>query len=199
MYEHLRGTLARKRPTRVVVDVSGVGYELTIPLSSFDALPAEGSPALLYAHLHVRDDALKLYGFATLDERSFFRRLLEVSGIGPAVALSILSSTRYADFRAAVLAEDATALTRLKGVGKKLAQRMVLELKDVLAKEDPESAAAAAPAGVPASLREDAAAALVTLGFTRAQALADVDRVLTGPDASRDLGEVVRQALQSAR
>jgi len=92
VYHHLTGTLESRQPTEAVIDVGGVGYSLTIPLSSFETLPAKGEPVTLYTHLHVREDTLRLYGFATPDERRFFRRLLEVGGIGPAVALSILSS-----------------------------------------------------------------------------------------------------------
>lgn len=202
MYDHLRGTLSVKQPTRVVVDVGGVGFELTIPLSSFDGLPAEGGPATLFTHLHVREDTLRLFGFATADERAFFCRLLDVSGIGPSVALSILSSGRYSDFCEAVLTEDVARLTRMKGVGKKLAQRIVLELKDVLEKEAPAVAAAGAASsgnGISPAFRDDAVAALVTLGFTRGQARTEVEKILAREKEPLDLGDVVRIALRSAR
>jgi Holliday junction DNA helicase RuvA len=197
MYDRLRGTLVTKRPTRAVLDVAGIGYELTIPLSSFESLPAEGQAALLHTHLYVREDALRLFGFATPDERRFFRTLLEVSGIGPAVALSILSSTRYADFRDAVVAEDVALLTRLKGVGKKLAQRIVLELRDALAKEAEESPRAGAPEKP--GVRDDAIGALVTLGFKRGTAAAEVDKILGRAGAEPTLEEIVRLALSQAR
>ena len=199
MYDHLRGTLVRKQPTRVVLEVGGVGYDLTIPLSSYEGLPVLGEEAVLFTHLHVREDALRLFGFATADERVFFRRLLDVSGIGPAVALTILSSGRYADFREAVLTENVGLLTRMKGVGKKTAQRIVLDLKDSMEKEDPGATAAAGAAGAAAGLRDDAVAALVTLGFTQGQASAEVGRLLARKDGPRELGEIVREALRSSR
>jgi Holliday junction DNA helicase RuvA len=200
LYDHLRGTLATKQPTRAVVAVGGVGYELTVPLSTFEALPDEEQAVIVFTHLHVREDSLRLFGFATRDERRFFRRLLDVSGIGPAVALSILSSAGYAEFRDAILTEDVKRLTALKGVGKKLAQRMVLELRDGLAKEGSPGAPGSAPGTATSHpLQEDAFQALVTLGFTRSQALTAVEKILNSDDAPTDLGEVVRLALRSAR
>jgi holliday junction DNA helicase RuvA len=198
VYDHLRGSLTEKQPTRVVLSTGGVGYELTIPLSSFESLPDVDTDTILYTHLYVREDALRLFGFATRDERRFFRRLLEVQGIGPAVALSILSSTRYADFRDAVLSEDVALLTRLKGVGKKLAQRIVLDLRDTLLKETPDQPRSTGAISSSA-LREDGIAALSTLGFTRSAAAREVDRILGKGDGSLDLGDLVRQALRSTR
>ncbi|MEN8149082.1 MAG: Holliday junction branch migration protein RuvA [Planctomycetota bacterium] len=200
MYDHLSGTLAEKQPTRAVVAAAGVGYELTIPLTTFESLPEPGSEVVVHTHLHVREDSLRLFGFATRDERRFFRRLLDVSGIGPAVALSILSSTTYAEFRTSIVAEDVVRLTKMKGVGKKLAQRMVLELRDDLAKEAPgDDAGPPRPADPRDTLRDDALAALTTLGFTRGQAMTAVDKVLAKDDAPTDPGEVIRQALGTAR
>ena len=199
MYDHLAGTLAEKQPTRAVVAAAGVGYELTIPLSTFEALPETGSEVVVHTHLHVREDSLRLFGFATRDERRFFRRLLEVSGIGPAVGLSILSSTTYGEFRDAIVAEDVGRLTKMKGVGKKLAQRMVLELRDSLAKEEAGAVATAGAGALPDPLREDAVLALVTLGFTRGQAVAAVEKILGKDGAPTDLGEIIRAALSSAR
>ena len=201
MYDRLTGMLAARQPTRAVLLVGGVGFELTIPLSSFDQLPPQGSEATLFTHLHVREDALKLFGFASDDERRFFRRLIEVQGIGPAVALSILSSTRYPDFREAILSENLARLTGLKGVGRKLAQRMVLDLKDGIRKEglcEPGPAGAAAgPA--PGTIREDAVRALVTLGYAQAAATRDVDRILADADPGTGLDELVRRALSQSR
>ncbi len=198
MYDHLHGSIVEKQPTRAVLYVGGVGFELTIPLSSFERLPETGTETILYTHLYVREDALRLFGFATTDERRFFRRLIDVQGIGPAVALSILSSTHYADFRDAVIGEDIGILMRLKGVGRKLAQRIVLDLRDHLLKETPDSPRPLAAPGA-ATLRDDGIAALATLGFTRGAAVKEVDRILAKADAGLDLGELVRTALRSAR
>jgi len=200
MYDHLRGTLTEKQPTRAVVAAAGVGYELTIPLTTFESLPEPGSEVVVHTHLHVREDSLRLFGFATKDERRFFRRLLGVSGIGPAVGLSILSSTTYGEFRDAIVGEDVARLTHMKGVGRKLAQRMVLELRDGLAKEEAAGGATArAPGDAGGSLRDDALGALVTLGFTRGQAMTAVDRILAKADAPTDLGEIIRLALSAGR
>lgn len=196
MYDHLTGALRTKQPTRAVIEVGGVGYELTIPLSTFEALPQDGETTL-YTHLHVREDSLRLYGFANPDERRFFRRLLDVGGIGPAVALSILSSTRYADFREAVVGENLPALTRLKGVGRKLAQRIVLDLKDALEKEAPDLPDKVRPELV--GVRDDAVAALLTLGFKQASAAKEVDRILAGKGEPPALEDIVRRALSAAR
>lgn len=193
MYEHLRGTLAEKSPTRAVVDVQGVGFELTIALSSFEALPAAGQPVTVYTHLHVREDALRLFGFATRDERRFFRRLLDVQGIGPAVALSVLSSTNYASFRDAVVAEDLPALTRLKGIGRKLAQRIVLDLKEALIDEAPETPALRRDLS---GLADDAVHALVTLGYSRGIAIREVEAILRDAKTPPTLEDVVRLALR---
>jgi Holliday junction DNA helicase RuvA len=198
MYEHLRGVLQAKQPTRAVVDVGGVGYELTIPLSTFEGLPAPGETVTIHTHHHVREDAHRLFGFATRDERRFFRRLMEVQGIGPAVALSILSSTTYAEFRAAILNEEPALLVRLKGVGRKLAQRMILDLRDALAAEAPEHDLPAKPKA-DAGLAEDAANALMSLGFKRPAARREVERILSRAKGPVTLEELVREALRSAR
>ncbi len=196
MYEHLRGTLVEKTPTRAVVDVGGIGFELTIPLSSFEALPGPGERAEVFTHHHVREDAHRLFGFASRDERRFFRRLLDVQGIGPAVALSVLSSTDYASFRAAVVAEDLPALTRLKGIGRKLAQRIVLDLREALLEEAPETGPARPDLG---ALSEDAVQALVTLGYSRGVALREVESVLRDAPTRPSLEEIVRVVLRSTR
>jgi Holliday junction DNA helicase RuvA len=198
LYDHLQGIVVEKQPTRAVLHVGGVGFELTIPLSSFERLPEPDAETTLYTHLYVREDALRLFGFATKDERRFFRRLMDVQGIGPAVALSILSSTHYADFRDAVLSEDIALLMRLKGVGRKLAQRIVLDLRDALIKEAPDSPRSTTGGGT-AGLREDGIAALSTLGFTRGAAVKEVDRILSKAGATPDLSELVKVALRSAR
>ena len=199
MYDHFAGTLVEKQPTRAVVAAAGVGYELTIPLTTFESLPEPGSEVVVHAHLHVREDSFRLFGFATRDERRFFRRLLDVSGIGPAVGLSILSSTTWREFREAIVTEDVVRLTRMKGVGKKLAQRMVLELQDALAKDDFGDGPAPVAGDSGSTLRDDALGALTTLGFTRGQAMTAVDRILAKDDAPEDLGEIIRLALSSAR
>ncbi|PYL46440.1 MAG: Holliday junction branch migration protein RuvA [Verrucomicrobia bacterium] len=131
MITFLHGRLAHALPTQATIDVGGVGYEVFIPLSSYDKLPAVGQPIEILTHLHVREDAQILYGFMTAPERDLFRLLVNhVSGIGPKLALAVLSGMSVNNFKAAVVNNDVTSLSKISGVGKKTAERMVLELKD---------------------------------------------------------------------
>jgi Holliday junction DNA helicase RuvA len=165
---HLRGRLARSTPERVLVDVGGVGYELHVSLATFSELDRAGTGAevALHVHTHVREDQLALFGFATEREKELFERLIGVSGIGPRLAQVVLSGMAPEDLVAALAAGDVARLTRIPGVGKKTAERMVVELRDplqALARE----AAARAPA---ATTDDDLVAALVHLGYKAGQA-----------------------------
>jgi Holliday junction DNA helicase RuvA len=191
VFEHLRGVLEHRSPARAVVDVGGVGYDVSIPLSTFEKLPATGNRVNLFVTLVVRDDSHRLFGFATRDEREFFTGLQAVSGIGPSVALAIVSSISWAAFRAAVLAGDATALRKVRGIGKRLSERLVVELRDKVGPADP-GAAADAPSG---ALR-DAQLALEQLGFPRDAAAAALVGVRREQSALDDAGELVRAALK---
>lgn len=193
MYEHLRGRLERKTPAEAVVDVAGVGYVLSIPLTTYDRLPAEGEGVTLFAELVVREDAHRLFGFATRDERAFFRSLQAVSGVGPAVALQVVSSVTFAEFRDAVVAGDAARLRRVRGIGKKLSERLVVELRDSMAAIPPQGAAAAAPAD---PVERDALLALEALGFPRAAADEAVAASRREGPPPRDAGDLVRRALR---
>jgi len=172
---HLHGRLVEALPTLVVVDVQGVGYEVLVPLSTFDRLPKPGDDVRLLTHLAVREDAHTLYGFLTPAERDLFRLLVHtVSGIGPKIALAILSGLSVHAFRSAVLAQDVKALSSVSGVGRKTAERIVVELKDKVGDAGLGAPAAAGPvrgtgAGVDARLG-DAAAALAALGVKPADA-----------------------------
>ena len=141
MIAHLRGTIHEKHPNRIVVDVNGVGYDVFVPLSTFYGLGDTGAPIALRVHTHVREDALVLYGFATLVEQELFERLIGVGGIGPKVALAVLSGIEPQDLIRAIERGDVARLTAIPGVGKKTSERIVLELKDRLPR-----ARAAAPA-----------------------------------------------------
>src|ERR1044072_2383220 len=133
MIAFLNGTLASALPTQAIVDVRGVGYEVFIPLSSYDKLPAPGQPVQILTHLHVREDAQILYGFMTAPERDLFRLLVNhVSGIGPKLALAVLSGMSVSNFKSAVVNADIASLSKISGLGKKTAERIVLELKDKL-------------------------------------------------------------------
>ena len=165
MITHLHGRLAEVLPTVAVVDVGGVGYEVLIPLSSFDKLPAAGQEVRLLTHLVVREDAHLLYGFVTAAERELFRLLVNtVSGIGPKIALNVLSGMSVTSFRSAVAAGDFKALASISGVGKKTAERMVVELRDKLQALAAQLPAARAGDGRGAS-DDDLVAALVNLGY----------------------------------
>ncbi len=199
MIAFIHGTLVEALPTQAVVEAHGVGYELLIPLSSFDKLPQPGGEVKLLAHLAVREDAHTLYGFATAGERDLFRLLINnVSGIGPKIALNILSGISANAFRAAVAAADVKALSQISGVGKKTAERIVVELKDKLGAISVGLAGTGVSAPLPVGDQKlaDATAALQALGFKpneAADAIKAVAAVL-GPQAGVE--SLVRAALK---
>ena len=176
MIAHLSGTLIDKQLQRLIVDVGGVGYDVMVPLSTMYAIGDAGSRVALRVHTHVREDALQLFGFATSLELAIFERLISVSGIGPKVALSVLSGIEPAELVRAIRSADLARLTRIPGVGKKTAERIVLELKDKLPQTgEPE----ASPAPVPGDdVREDLLSALANLGYQRSSIERTVDNVL---------------------
>jgi Holliday junction DNA helicase RuvA len=192
----LKGTLLEKNPTRVVVDVSGIGYGVNVPLSTFDRLGDVGAPVELLTHLHVREDALDLYGFATAEEKELFELLILVSGIGPRLALGILSGSEARSFAEAVASGNLAMLTTISGVGKKLAERIVVELKEkigVLAPvREPVAAAGESPH------YNDALLALVSLGLTRASASKALRSVAAEEGGRLSLEEMIRRALSLA-
>lgn len=198
MITFLHGRLVDALPTQVTVDVGGVGYEVLIPLSSFDRLPAPGAEVHLLTHLSIREDAHLLYGFATASERDLFRLLIHtVSGIGPRIALNILSGMPAADFRIAVATGDIKALSRLSGVGKKTAERIVVELKDKVGGglPAPGNPTARAPAPEERAV-QDALLALLALGYRApdAQETIRAAQAVLGPQPSVE--QLVRAALR---
>lgn len=198
MITFVRGKLVEALPTRVVIDVNGVGYEALIPLSSFDKLPALGEDAHLLTHLAVREDAHTLYGFMTSRERELFRLLIgAVSGIGPRIALNVLSGMSVESFSAAVAAGDDKSLSQISGIGKKTAQRIVVELKDKIGKTMTVSIADAATAGSPKEQKlNDAAMALMALGFKQAEAGESVKAAMAMLGANAEVEDLVRAALK---
>lgn len=178
MIARLAGMLAEKAPGRVIVDVQGVGYDLQVPLSTFYVAGELGTAITLRVHTHVREDVIALYGFATPLEQELFERLISISGIGPKLALSVLSGIEPPDLVRAIKAQDVARLTAIPGVGKKTAERIGLELKDRM----PQSLQAAAdtmkPAGPEDQLRDDLLSALVNLGYQRVPAEKAIDREL---------------------
>lgn len=167
MIGHLRGTLLTKHPNRAIVETCGVGYEIAISVPTFTELPAAGSEVALHIYTHVREDALSLYGFFRLPEKHLFEKLLTVSGIGPKLAITILSGMRTEELIAAIRAGDLACLTRIPGIGRKTAERMVLELRDKLPVAP---AATDAPSMRRTEVEEDVLSALVNLGYQRASA-----------------------------
>jgi Holliday junction DNA helicase RuvA len=164
MIAHLRGTLLARHPNQVIVEAHGVGYDVTISVPTFSQLPAAGSAVALHVYTHVREDTLALYGFLLLSEKHLFEKLLTVSGIGPKLAITILSGMPVDEMMAAIRGGDVARLTRIPGIGKKTAERMVLELRDKLPSA-PGAAEAAAPQATP--VEEDVISALVNLGYQR--------------------------------
>jgi len=181
----LSGRLAAKNPPQVLVDTGGVGYELDVPMSTFYSLPATGEAVSLFTHLVVREDAHVLYGFATQEERAAFRQLIRISGVGARTALSVLSGLSVADLAEAVTLQDTARLTKIPGIGKKTAERLLLELKGKLADG----------VGEPAGGRggADVVHALVALGYSEKEALAAVKGL--APDLP--LAEAIRAALKT--
>ncbi|TAN37733.1 MAG: Holliday junction branch migration protein RuvA [Verrucomicrobia bacterium] len=196
MITFLEGTLVEKAPTRIVLDVHGVGYEVFIPLSSFDRLPDENAPCRVLIHDHLREDAHHLYGFITEAERSLFEMLRGISGIGPKTALSALSGLSVRDLKLAVVEGDVKRLSSISGIGKKTADRIVVELRHKLSEGDALEAVAGAPETGPTDLRtRDAILALISLGYKQADAQKRVREVLPGLKPSATVEDVVRAAL----
>jgi holliday junction DNA helicase RuvA len=196
MIARLAGTLAEKTPGRIIVDVQGVGYDVQVPLSTFYVLAEPGTSLSLRVHTHVREDVIALYGFATGLEQDLFERLISISGIGPKLALAVLSGMEPPDLVRAIKGQDVARLTSIPGVGKKTAERIGLELKDRL----PQSLQAAADATKPAApgdqLRADLLSALLNLGYQRVPAEKAIEKVLKDtPEARFD--EALRAVLRA--
>jgi Holliday junction DNA helicase RuvA len=187
MIGSLVGRLVSKHPPQVVVDVAGVGYEVDVPMSTFYNLPATGEMVTLHTHLAVREDAHVLYGFGSVEERTVFRRLIRISGVGARTALALLSGLSVADLSLAVAAQDTARLTKVPGIGKKTAERLLLELKGKLA--EPLSGVAGAPAGGEADILN----ALIALGYSEREALAAVKGLPQGVAVA----EGIRAALKA--
>jgi Holliday junction DNA helicase RuvA len=198
MIAFLSGTLVDALPTQVTVDVNGVGYDVLVPLSSYNKLPAPGSQIKLLTHLAIREDAHVLYGFMTAAERDLFRLLIgTVSGIGPKIALNVLSSMNPATFRGAVANGDVKALSRISGVGKKTAERIVVELKDKVGPAGAWEAASAQRALTPEDQRaNDAVLALIALDFKALEAHEAVRAAQKALGADATVEELVRAALK---
>ena len=195
MIAHLRGRILEKHPNRVVVDVNGVGYDVCVPLSTFYGLADAGGEIALRVHTHVREDQLALYGFATALEQDLFERLIGVSGIGPRLALAVLSGIEPLDLIRAIERSDVARLTAIPGVGKKTSERIVLELKDRLPRAPAAAEVAAGAAPEPSALRDDVLSALVNLGYHRPLAEKAVAAAITRT-AGGGFESTLKQALR---
>ncbi|MHA3773132.1 Holliday junction branch migration protein RuvA [Verrucomicrobiota bacterium sgz303538] len=198
MITFLEGTLVEALPTHVVVAVHGVGYHVFIPLSSYDKLPAPGAQIKILTHLSIREDAHVLYGFMSAAERDLFRLLVtHVSGIGPKTALDVLSGTSVMSFKAAVVEGDAKSLAQVKGIGKKTAERIIVELKDKVGIAAAWEAASAAHGPSPQDIQvNDAVLALISLGYKQVDAHKAVRKVVDEKGGSLQSDELVRHALK---
>ena len=191
----LRGKLAVKQPPVLLIDVNGVGYEVEAPMTTFYDLPETGVEITLHTHLVVREDAHTLFGFLRLSDRALFRALIKISGVGPRMALAILSGMSADAFVRCIQDNNTAALTRVPGVGKKTAERLVIELRDNIGKAGVAGADVSSASAGPANAVEEAVSALIALGYKPP----DASRMVRGID-SKDLGveEIIRRALQAA-
>ncbi len=199
MIAYVQGTLTEKYPTHVLIDIHGIGYEIHIPLSTYEQLPENGSPCKLLTHFHVREELQQLYGFHTAAEKELFSILISVSGIGPKSAMGILSSAPIEDFKQAILHEDLVVLSSLPGIGKKTAQRLVVELKDKISK-------ITVSGGIKTSLKmqgfsqlaDEAVMALMSLGYSKPLADKAVLKTMQEPSAEpASLQELIKRSLRA--
>jgi len=192
MISFIRGTLVEKTPTYSVIETGGIGFRVFTPLSTFEKLGAAGAETALQTILYLREETVTLYGFATSEEKELFRHLISVSGIGPKIALGVLSGIPAAEFRAAILHQDVTRLTKVPGIGKKTAERMMLELREKVVSEE-------ANAGLKSRFRpeieEPSITALVSLGYKRFRAQ-EIIREILRESPGLSIEETIRKALQ---
>jgi holliday junction DNA helicase RuvA len=197
MIATLTGILRAKNPTEILVDVNGIGYSLIIPFSTFERLGDIDSRVMLFTHLHVREDAMLLYGFATEEERFFFRLLISVNGIGPRIAQGILSGISVADLHQHIAKENISALTAIPGVGRKTAERLVIELRDKLGKLSTRTQDSTAHTDGEEELRQEALLALTSLGYNRPIAEKALRQVLNEAKGEKlSLQGLIKKALR---
>ncbi|MCB1070208.1 MAG: Holliday junction branch migration protein RuvA [Verrucomicrobia bacterium] len=195
MIHHLEGTLTTKDPARAVVEVHGVGYELLIPLSTYDRLPEAGKPCRVLCHLQIREDAHVLFGFATETERTMFRMLLEVNGIGPKLAVTILSGLSVRDIKTAIAEGDSKRLSGISGIGKKTAERILVELRDKLSAGEALEAIAGEHAAPAQRHLRDAVLALISLGYKQADAQKKIQAAAAKLPRDASVEELIRSAV----
>lgn len=199
MYSYIRGILAEQEEDAIVVEANGVGYHIYTPAQTFANLPDEGKEVKVYIYLHIREDAMLLYGFLSKEDLIFFKLLLGVSGIGPKGAIAILSVMTTDDLRFAILGDDAKTIAKAPGIGAKTAQRLILELKDKVSLEDAFERKLEKAAGQPenpaAAIKNDAVAALVALGYSSSEALKALNGAVTTEETTVE--DLLKQALKN--
>ncbi len=191
MISHIKGILKFKSQEYIIVEVSGIGYQIYIPLSTFFNLSDTEEEIKIHTHLHMREDSLKLFGFLTPDEKEVFELLINVSGVGPKIALAILSDISAADLKDAIIQENISKLTGISGIGKKTAQRLVLELREKIGVVSTEKAAGI----LDDQLLSDATSALISLGYNPRDAKKNVNKAIESLKGNYTLEEVVKKAL----
>ncbi len=198
MFTYFRGEMMESSPDDVVLDVAGVGYRLLISAATYHQLPEPGTPIRVLAHLHVKEDQMQLYGFLFEEERQLFRLLLSISGVGPKLALAILSGLQVQEIQEAIVSNTPERLFEISGVGKKTAARIVLELRDKILKLHPAGRSGSSVSASDTSLRNDAVNALITLGFSRAVAQKAVTSSLSSL-SNPHIEDLVKEALLAIR
>ncbi len=197
MIGRIAGTIILSQPPQLMIDCNGVGYEIEAPMSVFYNLPPVGEKVVLFTHLAVRDDAHLLYGFSSIAQRALFRELIKVSGVGAKMAIAILSGLSAEEFSQCIANEDAATLTRLPGIGKKTAERLILEMQDRVAKLSTESGVPGSVGGADSStagIQAQAVAALEALGFKNAEA-----RKMVKSASGETVEEIIREALKASK
>lgn len=199
MFSYLQGTLAGKLPTQIVVDVGGVGYEAFIPLSTYSALPEVGQSICVLTHVHIREDAHQIFGFLTEEERHLFRLLMTVSGIGPKMALTVLSGLEVGDLKRAIIDENLVVLTGISGIGRKTAERIIIELREkILLGEKSAARRSSEKGGASEELVQDTMLVLLSLGYKKQNAQEAIHKVLVSRDAKKvSVEELVRASLKA--
>ena len=200
MYEYIQGVLVEKRPDFAILDIQGIGYKIRITTTTYQALPGLKSTVKLLTYLHVREDAMELFGFFTEEERSIFNELLGVSKIGPKAASNILSGATPIDIQRMILANDEKSLSKLPGVGAATARRLIAELKTKFGKMDFTTSGSTAPRSIGLSSTEtDAMEALVALGYSRTEAQTMIARLKLEPDSDLSSQEIIKKALKNGK
>jgi Holliday junction DNA helicase RuvA len=197
MIARLSGILIEKSITQCVVDVNGAGYRVVVPLTTFYELPEIGHPVVIHIHTHVREDAIHLYGFYSQEEREVFQLMISVSGIGPKLAINILSGIAAGELVRAITEEDLKRLTGVPGVGKKTAERMILELKDKAIKLGREGVTIGTVIKTGDQVKDDALSALVNLGYKGSAVKDAVDRIMRETPETPSLDQLLKQALRA--